>query len=81
MSPVVAHISPDDKIGARLGTFTLWSAIGVFTGTPIGGAFIKHEVLEEYKHLICYTGASLVAAGVLLFVARLLCSKNLRERW
>lgn len=81
MSPVIAHISPDEKIGARLGAFTIWSAIGVFTGTPIGGAFIKRETVAEYRHLIIYTGTCLAGAGALLFVARLLCSRNLRAKW
>jgi MFS family permease len=78
---IVAAISPPEKIGARLGAFGVWGAIGVFTGTPIGGAFIRHETAEEYFHLIAYTGSCMAGAGVLLFVARVMCDRNLRSKW
>ncbi|KAH7350140.1 major facilitator superfamily domain-containing protein [Plectosphaerella cucumerina] len=81
MPSIVAAISPPEKIGARLGAFGVWGAIGVFTGTPIGGAFIRHETAEEYVHLIAYTGSCMAGAGVLLFVARVMCDRNLRSKW
>lgn len=81
MPSVVSLIFPDDKIGARLGAFTSLSAIGVFTGTPIGGAFISNGTVAEYQRLIIYTGAITMVAGILLFVARVLCDRNLRLKW
>ncbi|CAM1503317.1 Fc.00g080930.m01.CDS01 [Cosmosporella sp. VM-42] len=77
----VARISPDDKIGARLGAFCSLSAIGVFTGTPIGGAFLHHGTEHDFKNLIIYAGTSLAASGALLFTARILCDRNLRVKW
>lgn len=81
MPSVVASISPAEKIGARMGAFGVWGAFGVFTGTPIGGAFIREETTKEYGHLITYTGSCTAAAGVLLFVARVICDRNLRSKW
>lgn len=81
MPSVVASISPGDKIGARLGAFSVWGAIGVFTGTPIGGAFIQDGTESEYARLIGYAGACMTAAGLTLFAARVVCDKNLRSKW
>ncbi|KPM40732.1 hypothetical protein AK830_g5802 [Neonectria ditissima] len=81
MSSVVIRISPENKIGARLGAFSTWSAIGVFTGTPIGGAIVRNGTVMEYQHIIIYTGTCMTAAGALLLVARLLCDRNLRTKW
>lgn len=81
MPSIVAHISPAQKMGARLGAFSFWGAIGVFTGTPIGGAFIRHDTAQEYVHLIAYTGSCMAGAGVLLFVARIICDRDLRSKW
>ncbi|KZL82583.1 hsp70-like protein, partial [Colletotrichum incanum] len=78
---VTVELSPQDKVGARLGAFSIWSAVGVFTGTPIGGAFIHQGTQSEYRHLIIFTGVCLTAAAGLQLVARLLCDKDLRKKW
>lgn len=79
--PVAAHISPDDKIGARLGALSSVCAIGVFTGTPIGGALLSHGTSQDFEHLIVYGGATMIAAGLLLLATRILCDRNLRSKW
>ncbi|KAK7417242.1 hypothetical protein QQX98_004676 [Neonectria punicea] len=79
MSSVIVGISPENKIGARLGAFSTWSAIGVFTGTPIGGAIVKNGT--PLRHMIVYTGTCMTVAGALLLVARLLCDRSLRTKW
>ncbi|KAH6967911.1 major facilitator superfamily domain-containing protein [Ilyonectria sp. MPI-CAGE-AT-0026] len=81
MSPVTSCLSPDDKIGARLGAFSAWGAIGVFTGTPIAGSFLKNNKSSEYTNLIIYTGVCMTVSGGLMFVTRLLCDRNLRKKW
>lgn len=78
---VTVRLSPEDKVGARLGAFSIWSAIGVFTGTPIGGAFVRRGTPEEYQHLIIFAGMCLAASAVLQFVARILCERDLRKKW
>lgn len=78
---VVSRISPDKHIGARLGAFFSLGAIGVFTGTPIGGAFIRDGTPAEFRNLITFAGCSMTGAGVLLAVARVLCDRNLRTKW
>ncbi|KAH7374653.1 major facilitator superfamily domain-containing protein [Plectosphaerella cucumerina] len=78
---VVARISPDKHIGARLGAFFSLGAIGVFTGTPIGGAFIRDGTETEFRNLIVFAGCTMTGAGVLMAVARVLCDRNLRTKW
>ncbi|KAK7442390.1 hypothetical protein Landi51_09691 [Colletotrichum acutatum] len=78
---VTVRLSPKDKVGARLGAFSIWSAIGVFTGTPIGGAFVRRGTPEEYQHLIIFTGICLTASAVLQFATRILCDRDLRKTW
>lgn len=78
---VVARISPDKHIGARLGAFFSLGAIGVFTGTPIGGAFIRYGTETEFRNLIVFAGCTMTSAGVLMAVARMLCDRNLRTKW
>ncbi|KXH62617.1 hypothetical protein CNYM01_02820 [Colletotrichum nymphaeae SA-01] len=75
------RLSPTDKVGARLGAFSIWSTIGVFTGTPIGGAFVRQGTPEEYQHLIIFTGVCLTASAVLQFATRILCDRDLRKKW
>ncbi|KAG7053623.1 Hsp70-like protein [Colletotrichum scovillei] len=78
---VTVRLSPTDKVGARLGAFSIWSTIGVFTGTPIGGAFVRQGTPEEYQHLIIFTGMCLTASAVLQFATRILCDRDLRKKW
>ncbi|KAK0642545.1 Aspyridones efflux protein apdF [Lasiodiplodia hormozganensis] len=76
----VAQISPEEKLGARLGALNI-SAMTVLVGTPIGGAFIKNGTVEEYNRLIVYGGVTTTVAGLLMFVARILCDRDLRKKW
>ncbi|KAL6399935.1 hypothetical protein AUP68_17345 [Ilyonectria robusta] len=69
MSPVTSRLSPDDKIGARLGAFSAWGAIGVFTGTPIAGSFLKNNKPGEYTNLIIYTGVCMTVSANQTFAA------------
>lgn len=81
MPSIIVRISPAKKTGARLGAFFSLSAIGVFTGTPIGGAFLREGTKGEFRSLILFAGSTMACAGVLLFGARLLCQRDLRTRW
>jgi MFS family permease len=56
-SPVIARISPEDKLGARIGAFFSVVAIASLVGTPIGGAMIPKggDVdREAYRGVILY---------------------------
>ncbi|GME37345.1 Mfs general substrate transporter [Neofusicoccum parvum] len=81
MPSAVAQISPEEKIGARLGAFSSVSAVAVLIGTPIGGSFVKNGTLDEYEKLIVYAGVTTTTAGLLILAARLLCERDLRKRW
>ncbi|KAI0076125.1 MFS general substrate transporter [Panus rudis PR-1116 ss-1] len=80
-SAAVAQISPIDRLGARMGTFFLPTAIATLLGTPIGGAFVKTGTRDEYHHVAIFAGVMIVSGSVLLYVSRLLCSKDLRAKW
>jgi MFS family permease len=51
---VVAQISPEDRIGARIGAFFTLSAVATLTGTPIAGTLIKKGVLNGYNDVIIF---------------------------
>lgn len=56
-SPVIARISPEDKLGARIGAFFSVVAIASLVGTPIGGALIRKGgdvAREAYRGVILY---------------------------
>lgn len=77
----VAQISPIDKLGARIGTFFLPTAIATLVGTPIGGAFVKTGTKEEYHHVAIFAGVTIIAGSILLYISRVLCSRNLKDKW
>lgn len=81
MPSIVARISPEKHIGARLGAFFSLGAIGVFTGTPIGGAFIREGTEKEFQGLVLFGGCCMTAAGLLLLTARWLCDRNFKTKW
>ena len=51
---VVAQLSPDDKIGARIGAFFTLTAIATLIGTPIAGTIIDQGAQDPYKYLILF---------------------------
>ncbi|EJD00088.1 MFS general substrate transporter [Fomitiporia mediterranea MF3/22] len=80
-SAAVGQISPVDKLGARIGTFFLPTAVATLVGTPIGGAFVKTGSKEEYHHVAIFAGSMIVVGSILLYISRLLCSKDIRAKW
>lgn len=67
----VAKLSPPEKGGARLGAVYAVVAIANLVGTPTGGAFLKgDESVENYRHLIGFTGAVVTLGGILCLLTR-----------
>lgn len=58
---IVAQISPESKLGGRIGAFYSFLAIAQLVGSPIAGALIKPKTSFEYS----YTG--LIAFAVSAF--------------
>ena len=52
--PVVSQISPDEKLGARVGAFFSVLSLASLIGTPVGGVLIKHNTREGYQGVIIY---------------------------
>ncbi|KIJ50363.1 hypothetical protein M422DRAFT_224689 [Sphaerobolus stellatus SS14] len=77
----VAQISPVDRLGARMGTFFLPTAVATLVGTPIGGLFVKTGTVDEYHHVAIFAGVTIVLGSIMLYVSRFLCSKDLRDKW
>ena len=56
IASVVGQITPDEKLGARLGAFYSILAIGSLVGTPIGSALITNdETREGYRWQIVFS--------------------------
>lgn len=51
---VVAQITPEEKLGARLGAFFSTTAIATLIGTPIGGALLQGETRSSYQYVIVF---------------------------
>ncbi|KAF9048047.1 MFS general substrate transporter [Hymenopellis radicata] len=66
----VAQISPIEKVGARIGMMFATMSSGAFAGTPIGGVFIKTKTLDNFHHLILFSGVVGLAGSFFLFLAR-----------
>jgi MFS family permease len=50
---IVSQITPDDKVGARIGVFYSVTAVASLIGAPIGGVLVgKDEEKPEYRGLI-----------------------------
>ncbi|OCB87716.1 MFS general substrate transporter [Sanghuangporus baumii] len=80
-SAAVGQLSPVDKLGARIGTFFLPTAVATLVGTPIGGVFVKTGTRDEYHHIAIFAGVMIVSGSVLLYVSRLLCSRDIKAKW
>ncbi|ORY10665.1 major facilitator superfamily domain-containing protein [Clohesyomyces aquaticus] len=79
---VVGQISPEEKLGARMGALYSVAALASLIGTPIGGALIKDSKMREgYQGLILYSGGALLSGGLILFVGRLLHKGGVRAKW
>jgi MCP family monocarboxylic acid transporter-like MFS transporter 10 len=56
IASVVGQITPDEKVGARLGAFYSILAIGSLVGTPIGSALITNdETRDGYRWQIVFS--------------------------
>lgn len=75
----VAKLSPPEKAGARLGAVYLVVAVANLVGTPTGGAFIKVKTIENYQHLIGFTGAVVMCGGILSFATRMVDVRMMRK--
>lgn len=51
---VVAQISPNDRIGARIGAFFTLAAIATLIGTPIAGILVNKNAEDGYRNLILF---------------------------
>jgi MFS family permease len=51
---VVSQISPDERLGGRVGAFYSMIAVSSFIGTPIGGALVNGQTKEAYIGVIIY---------------------------
>ena len=53
---VIGQITPDDRLGARIGAFYSIIAIASLVGTPIGGALITNADRKDgYQGLIAFS--------------------------
>lgn len=51
---VVAQISPDDRIGARIGAFFTLTAVATLIGTPVAGELVDRNRENGYQNLILF---------------------------
>lgn len=54
MPAVVAQISPDDKIGARIGALFTLAGVATLIGTPIAGSLVDRDAVDGYRSLILF---------------------------
>lgn len=78
---VVAQLSPDERIGARIGAFFTLAAVATLIGTPIAGSLVQKEGEDRYRNLTLFAGLTLSIGGVFLLLARILCERDLRTKW
>lgn len=50
----VGQITPDEKIGARIGAFYSLIAISSLIGTPLGGVLMHGNTRDGYRGVIIY---------------------------
>ncbi|SMQ51434.1 unnamed protein product [Zymoseptoria tritici ST99CH_3D7] len=81
MPAVVAQISPDDKIGARIGALFTLAGVATLIGTPIAGSLVDRDAVDGYRSLILFGGLTNAAGGALFLLARFLCDRDLRTKW
>ncbi|KAF2003840.1 MFS general substrate transporter [Amniculicola lignicola CBS 123094] len=81
LPPVIGQISPDEKLGARIGSFYTLVATAGLIGNPIGGALIKEKTKEGYVGLILYSGCTMIVGAFAMLAGRFLHGKDLRAKW
>lgn len=79
--PAVAQISPDDKVGARIGAFFIPTAVATLLGSPIAGMLVDESSQDGYTNMILFAGITLIAGGCLMCVGRILCDRDLKKKW
>lgn len=52
--PAVAQISPDDKVGARIGAFFIPTAVATLLGSPIAGMLVDESSQDGYTNMILF---------------------------
>lgn len=52
--PAVAQISPDDKIGGRIGAFFMLTAVATLVGSPIAGMLVDETSQNGYTNMILF---------------------------
>ncbi|KAG9377142.1 MFS 1 domain containing protein [Pyrenophora tritici-repentis] len=77
----VAQISPNDRIGARIGAFFTLAAVATLIGTPIAGALVDENVDNGYRNVILFAGLTLSIGSVFILCSRIICEKDLRRKW
>ncbi|KAI1580089.1 AraJ Arabinose efflux permease [Pyrenophora tritici-repentis] len=75
----VAQISPNDRIGARIGAFFTLAAVATLIGTPIAGALVDENVDNGYRNVILFAGLTLSIGSVFILCSRIICEKDLRR--
>lgn len=72
--PTVAMLTADkSRLGARMGTFSLFTAIGILVGNPVAGAMIDvNEGIFWPAQVFCAT--LIVGAAICLILTRHLCT-------
>jgi len=79
---IVGQITPNDRLGARIGAFYSMIAVASLVGTPIGGALITDANRRVgYRWLIFFSGGALILGSLFMFASRMLHDKNLRRKW
>ncbi|KAF3004198.1 hypothetical protein E8E13_006662 [Curvularia kusanoi] len=82
IAPAVGQITPDEKLGARLGAFYSIVAVASLVGTPIGSALITNDKIREgYRWQIVFSGTALTLASLFILGSRFLHDKDLRKKW
>lgn len=77
----IGIISPQPVYGARLGALYLIVAVACLVGTPTGGALVGQAgSLQNYRHLIGFSGALVLTGSLILVLIWLLEARSMLER-
>ncbi|KAH7119734.1 major facilitator superfamily domain-containing protein [Dendryphion nanum] len=80
---IVAQISPEEKLGGRIGALYTVLAIAQLVGSPIGGVLIrqKSDFAYGFAGLIGFGGTTLLGGGIVIFISRFLQDRNLKSKY